>query len=693
MTLFKSIGARITLIAVGVAFVFLGIGLFLQARMVSSTTEDLAIGRLQAIGESQAGIVSRRLEQISQIAAGLTDTFEAQVSTGNTDRSTAIDTLRRTMERNPQLSGAWAGFEPNAFDGRDADFADADSLHDSSGRFLAYFYDFGGGIEAYHLTGLNASADSEEETAAYYQVPIRTARPFMTDPVAYDIDGNNVLLISATLPIIKDGQAIGVAGTDYDLSVLSGELVALRPYDVGTVTLVANNGEWVAHPDQDRIGQLAETDNAVLGSAVASLESDEIRVVHDGGMVHLLSAVSVIGAERPWAVIVSVPMAEITAEARDLRNYAIIAGALILAVLGLGLALVADRMIRRPLARTTEVIAALEDGRLEIDVPGQQRTDEIGVINRSLASFKQNALRIRQMELDKAEAEREAAAAQARARQDMAASFEGTVGNIVQMVGQSAAAMRDTADSLEATATQSSDQASGAGTAADGASANVQMVATATEELSTSISEISQQVQNSAKVAHDAVTEAGRTNEMVQGLAAAADRIGEVTSLISTIADQTNLLALNATIEAARAGEAGKGFAVVASEVKALAAQTARATEEISEQIEAIQTETRQSVDAIASVSKTIEQVQVIATSIASAIEEQSVATQDISRNVTDAAHSTSDVAQHVSGLQHAAGDTRASAHTVKEAAADLSGHADSLAKAASSFIRTLTDG
>ena len=175
MSLFRSIGARITLIAVGVAFAFLGVGLFLQARMVASTTEDLAIGRLQAIGESQAGVVSRRLEQISLIAAGLTDMFEAKMATGNADRSTAIDALRRTMERNPELSGAWAGFEPNAFDGRDAEFVDADILHDETGRFLAYFYNFGSGVEAYHLTGLVASAGAWSSTGSAAGGPARSA--------------------------------------------------------------------------------------------------------------------------------------------------------------------------------------------------------------------------------------------------------------------------------------------------------------------------------------------------------------------------------------------------------------------------------------------------------------------------------------------------------------------------------------
>ena len=690
MRMFGSVGVRVTLIAVGLTSALLIVSAMLQANRIETATEDLALGTMQAIGEDQAGTVSRRLDQVALAARGIANTLEALIVTGQTDRDLAIQTLRLTMENAPDLAGAWAGFEPDAFDGRDAEFVDADVHHDSTGRFIAYFYNFGAGVEPHRLIVYDAEHGDTEEATAYYQVPLRTAQPFTTDPVAYDIEGNNVLLISTAIPITVDGRAIGVAGVDYDLSALSAELLALRPYEVGTVALIADNGEWVAHPDADRIGQQVGDDSPAIAAAARSADGAVDRVEEDG-IVHLLVPVPLLGVEQPWSVVISVPQERLTAEARALRQSEIISGLILLIALGLGLTLLANRMISRPLARSTRAIAALEAGELDAAVAGQDRKDEIGAINRALDSFRKNEARMRQMEAEKAQAAAETAEAQAAARRELAESFEATVGNIVGAVGQSAETMRETADALESAATVSTDRAAGVTVAAEGASANVQMVATATEELSASIREISDQVQRSADAAKDAVAEASQTNDMVQGLAAAADRIGEVTGLITTIANQTNLLALNATIEAARAGDAGKGFAVVANEVKALASQTARATDEITQQIESIQTETRRSVDAIGGVSKTIAEVETIATSIASAIEEQSVATRDISANVAEAARSTEGVAEHIGALEQAADNTQSNAHTVKDAAAGLSDHAAALSNASTGFIGTLT--
>jgi methyl-accepting chemotaxis protein len=219
------------------------------------------------------------------------------------------------------------------------------------------------------------------------------------------------------------------------------------------------------------------------------------------------------------------------------------------------------------------------------------------------------------------------------------------------------------------------------------ASTNVETVAAAAEELAASIGEIGRQVAHSNQISRRAADEAGRTDADVQELAKTALRIGEVVSLISDIASQTNLLALNATIEAARAGEAGKGFAVVANEVKSLANQTARATEEISTQITAVQDQTKAVVDAIRSIGTVIDEVSSIAGAIAAAVEQQSAATQEIARNVEQAAAGTSEVSSTIAGVQQAAGDTGSAATTVLDAARLLSGQAGELRQAVDQFL------
>jgi methyl-accepting chemotaxis protein len=216
----------------------------------------------------------------------------------------------------------------------------------------------------------------------------------------------------------------------------------------------------------------------------------------------------------------------------------------------------------------------------------------------------------------------------------------------------------------------------------------VQTVATATEELSASIAEIGQQVTRSSGMIKDAVSQATQSNEQVRGLTAAAQRIGDVVELINNIASQTNLLALNATIEAARAGDAGKGFAVVASEVRALANQTAKATEEIGSQVRAIQEATQTSAAAIAAIAETIGKVDETSTTIASAVEEQGAATQEIARNVAQAAHGTQEMAGNIAGVSQAAQQTGTAASEELVAAGSLSQNGERLRRQVEAFLR-----
>ncbi|MFC1672590.1 methyl-accepting chemotaxis protein [Pseudomonadota bacterium] len=269
----------------------------------------------------------------------------------------------------------------------------------------------------------------------------------------------------------------------------------------------------------------------------------------------------------------------------------------------------------------------------------------------------------------------------------VADDFERNMKEVVNTVAAASTELQSTAQGMESTASATSQQATTVAAAAEEAATNVQTVASAAEELSSSISEISRQVSQSTQIASAAVSEVDGANEKVQGLADAANKIGEVVALITDIADQTNLLALNATIEAARAGEAGKGFAVVASEVKNLANATAKATEEISNQIGGIQTATQGAVAAIGSIGGTIGQMSEISSAIAAAVEEQGAATQEIARNVEQAASGTNEVTSNITQVTQAAQETGHSAHDVLSASGDLSKQAEVLGSEMDTFI------
>ena len=344
------------------------------------------------------------------------------------------------------------------------------------------------------------------------------------------------------------------------------------------------------------------------------------------------------------------------------------------------------RAIAGSIARLTASTIRLAEGDVSVTVEGADRKDEIGAMAGALGTFKQNAI-----EKARIEEEQRGRHAQAAARQQSIetsiAGFEGQVRKALEALGAASAEMRQTAEKLSTTAETSNHQVKTVVSAAEEASSNVQTVAAASEELTASINEISQQVARAATITDRAVDEARQTDTTVQGLSAAAQKIGEVVKLINDIASQTNLLALNATIEAARAGEAGKGFAVVASEVKSLATQTAKATEDISQQIAAVQSVTEDTVGAIKRIGGTIGEVSSVATSIASAVEEQGAATQEISRNTQQAAQGTREVSANIIGVADGATATGATAQAVKSAAASLSEQAERLRGQVDDFL------
>jgi methyl-accepting chemotaxis protein len=367
------------------------------------------------------------------------------------------------------------------------------------------------------------------------------------------------------------------------------------------------------------------------------------------------------------------------------------AGVGVLAIL-IGSAAFGVLSIARPIRRIGGVLHELAHGNRAIDIPYLERADEVGDNARAAEIFRDNLVRLEEMEAEQKKSEQQAAAEKAAverkaAMHKLAGDFEARVGTIIGTVSSASTELEAAATTLSKTAETTQHLSDVVASASEEASANVQSVASAAEQMAGSVSEISRQVQESSRIAGEAVRQAETTDARIVELSQAANRIGNVVKLITAVAEQTNLLALNATIEAARAGEAGKGFAVVAQEVKALAAQTGKATGEISAQISGMQAATQDSVAAIKQIGGTISRIAEIAASVAAAVEEQGAATAEIARNVQHASQGTAQVAANITDVNRGAGETGSAAAQVLSSAQSLASESNNLKREVAKFL------
>jgi methyl-accepting chemotaxis protein len=434
--------------------------------------------------------------------------------------------------------------------------------------------------------------------------------------------------------------------------------------------------------------QMAQTYALAFGKVVE--DTLKIDKLVNGVMRDQATEIAKLGAETKDSQMTALDklQADTASSMRQATTTDIILSLVALGV-GVVLALVISGSIVTPVQAMTATMTKLAEGDKSVTIPATDNTDEIGEMARAVQVFKESMIRAEQLEAQ-ARAEQQREVERGRKRELLTADFDVMIRRVIAKVDNTVQSVHATSTNLHAAAEETSQQSSAVAAAAEQASSNIQTVASAAEELGASTHEISRRVQDTTRITQEAVDGVQSADQTIDGLSSAAQKIGEIVSLINDIASQTNLLALNATIEAARAGDAGKGFAVVANEVKHLASQTSKATNDIAEQVGGIQTTTKSAVDAIKSVSSAIARVDEVVSSIAAAVEEQNAATQEIVRNVQEAADGNHEVTRNISEVSIAARTTGEMASNMFTVAEELEASGKSLGKHVETFLASV---
>jgi len=518
--------------------------------------------------------------------------------------------------------------------------------------------------------------------------------------------------VNHTYNVIGEANEIVASAVNMETGMrgflLAGEDAFLEPYSGGETAVYAGIASLQATVS-DNPGQVARLGDVetVLRDWQANITEPMIAMRRNVGTTVTMDDVAALVGEargKEYFDRFRGLMADFIAEEQalmDVRKEANVAtasntytllwgGVAIGALIGLLIAWLTGRNIAKPLVAMTNTMRRLADGDNSVDIPGSGRGDEIGQMASAVDVFKTNAIENEKLQAEQAALEEQASDQKRQAQMQMADDLESKVKTIVQSIASTAAEMQTTAQSMANIAATANEQSTQVAGSTEEASMNVQTVAASSEELTASIGEISRSIARSREVTENAQETTTKATVTIENLSEMAQRVGNVVNMINEIAEQTNLLALNATIEAARAGEAGKGFAVVASEVKSLASQTAKATDEISEQMAAIQDATGQSVGAIGEINTVIQELGETAISIANAVEQQEQATQEISSNAQEASSGTQTVSQSIVSVQDAVTETGTAANQVLGRASELSEQSTALDEQIDAFLQEI---
>lgn len=686
--MFSSVTAKISLfmsIVLIAIFSIAGTTVYYFAdKMMKKDSEAI----VNALAELSATKIKEATDHYMMPALQITAMMEKRAEAVEKDRAKLDKDLIDVLSKNKQVLDTWALFEPNAYDGQDSKYVNS-PMSDKTGRYLAAWNWINGKIE------FAVAVDYDKPGVGdYYLIPKADHKPHVVEPYLYPVDGKQVLMTSFCFPIMQGDKFLGVAGVDVLLSDLGKMVSEYKPLDEGYITIVSEKGTVIADKNPELLGKaIAGYSPAIAKTILNNGNNSQVITITESlhgqeEMRHVITPVKIRNTQNIWYVIATIPESAFMANQIFLIKVIVIIFAISIFFALYARGAITKTLVGRPLKSLYASLQQLAAGNHNAEVKETHRQDEVGGIARAVLEFRDglraNSEKIATEEIQRKE---QIEAERKKLLLGLAQEFENSVRGQVQDLAKYAKSMQEGVNDVTKIATETERYSERVLSSSTQAAENSNLIASTAGELTNSIREISSQTQKSSQIANEAAGKAKTARQAIDLLSSRSDRVGEIIGVITKIAGQINLLALNATIESASAGAAGRGFAVVANEVKNLANQVSKATEEITRQIHEIQQATNQSVQSVEEILSIVGVVTDTTTAVAAAVEEQLSATGSIADSIHQTSSQTKEISATMTNVEDGAKKTGQTSRDVYQHSETLRKTVESLQHSVDDFI------